>query len=138
MRAYIVQRLTDDVELAARGLPANAVFSAENVDTPEPRPFIVIRWQPVTPTFRTAPSQSRPFEVYVYDKRGDYSRIDFLIARIKEVLTSIKAQQTGTGWITQVDWIGDGGDGYDDVYEALHRTAAFNAVASYTPAAMAP
>lgn len=131
MRAYIAQTLANDEGLRQMGFAKEAVYSAENVDTPSERPFIVIRWLVRDPVIRQAPSQPNRFQVWCYDERGDYSRIDAMLDRVREVLTGIRAQQTSTGWITRVDWDGDGGDAYDDVYEALVRTSSYTAVASY-------
>lgn len=137
MRAYIAETIANDAGLLALGLPANAVYSAENVDTPSAKPFIVLRWlerdSELAP-HRNAPSQINTLDIWCYDARGDYTRIDAMLARLKALLSVIKAQQTETGWITCVDWYGDGRDAYDDVWEAIVRTSTYRIVASYTVA----
>jgi hypothetical protein len=142
MRAFIAQLLNNDtvpnIGLRALGLPADAVYSAENVDTPDTtKPFIIIRWTDRQSNFvaRRAPSRENLVDFWVYDKRGDYTRIDRMLARISALMDAVVAQPTETGWITQIDWVGDGGDNYDDVWKAIARTATYRVIASYTAGA---
>lgn len=136
MRAFIATVINEDSQLRDMGLAHDSVYSANNVDTPATKPFIVVKWTQrlvVGAAHRDAPSQANLCDIWFYDRPGDYSRIDAMIARVHEMLAAVQAQQTGTGWITQIDWSGDGEDGYDDVWEAISRTSSYRVIASYVP-----
>lgn len=134
MRAFIATTLNKDDALRGMGLALDSVYSSNNVDTPATKPFIVVKWTDRHSDFsvhRDAPSQPNLCDIWFYDKPGDYSRIDAMIARVHALFSSVQAQRTATGWVTQIDWIGDGEDSYDDVWEAICRTSSYRVIASY-------
>lgn len=137
MREYLATLLNSDtvptVGLRARGLPADAVYSAENVDTPPQAgvaPFIVMRLTDNSVQFRGAPSQPQNVDIWCYDRKGDFRRIDGMLRRIRDLLESLQGVATPVGWITQIDWLRNGPDGYDDVWESIVRTASYRVVGS--------
>lgn len=133
MRATIVRLLNGDAELRNIGLPKDAIYQADSTDTPPEKPFIIIRWSDRESAYalRRGPSQPNLVDLWCYDERGDFSRIDAIIKRIKQIFDEVSAVQTPTGWITQIDWVGDGGDNYDDTWKAIVRTSTYRVIASY-------
>lgn len=141
MRKFIAQLIMNDTVLRNLGLPAGAVYQANTVDTPaeveQPgQPFIVIKWsdqQSAEYASRRLPSQPSLLDIWCYHAAGDYSTIDLILKRLQVMMDGVAGQQTDTGWITQIDWVGNGGDNYDDVYKAIVRTATFRVVGSVNP-----
>jgi hypothetical protein len=132
MRAYIFDLLTTDSGLADLGLPAGNVFPVNMVDTPA-NPFIVLNFsdnQSAEYASRNLPSQPQLLDVWCYDSMGDYARIDNMLARTKYLFDQVVGVKTDVGYITQIDWVGNGGDNYDDVYKAIVRTGSYRIIAS--------
>lgn len=101
------------------------------------QPFSVERWEDVTGTsafgassFQGNPVRQQGLTIWVYDAPGDYTRIDKIVRRIREILTDVVAERADDGWITQIDWAGDSGDLYDDIYSAIARTSSFSVISS--------
>lgn len=126
-RVAFNQLLENDSGLSLLGLPVDATYQANAVETPQIRPFIVIRWEDRTRVFGT-----RGFDqvtVWVHDEPGDYTRIDRMLERIKAVLQSaIHVQGSDNRILTQVDWVGDSGDLYDDGWATITKNAGFRVV----------
>lgn len=137
MRTAIAEALNNDAGLRSLGLPQGNVLSANNAESDmiTSRPFIIVKWSDRQSYFaaRNIPSQPNLLDIWFYDERGDYSRIDEMIARTKVIFAAIVAAATTTGFITQIDWVGDGGDNYDDVWKAICRTSTFRVIGSYLP-----
>lgn len=139
-RAKVYDLLSTDSELLALGLTPDTIYGSQSLDTPlnAGAPFLVQRWGgvPVLNTLvtvqstRTLPSKRQELAIWVYDKPGDYARIDAIIKRVRTTLASVEALQTDDGWITQIDWTGDGEDLYDDTYEAIMRTSSYYVISS--------
>jgi len=117
----------NDAELNSLGITRDSINSGD-VDTPSQRPYIVFRWGETNPGVDVV--RQRSLVVWVHDRPNDYDRIDQIIKRIRDVLTSIAAQRTDTGWISSIDWTLDSGDLSDDISRTIIRTSTFNIVGS--------
>lgn len=126
-RVAFNQLIENDPTLQLLGLPVDGTFQANAVDTPEIRPFVVIRWEERTRAFG-----DRGFDqvtVWVHDTPGDYTRIDRMLARIKAVLdAATHVPGSDDRILTQVDWTGDSGDLYDDGWSTITKNAGFRVV----------
>jgi hypothetical protein len=127
MRALIGRTLTTDAKLNELGLVRASYFSGD-VDTVTARPYVVARWLSRLPGV----GESRPQGVtfYVHDRPNDYTRINAIIYRMRQVLTGLGPQRTDTGWITQVDWVNDSDDLSDDSVPTILRQTTFTIIAS--------
>lgn len=127
MRAFIGRLLMNDGPLNALGINRQSVI-AGNADTPEPRPYVVIRWQDTQPGVDV--SRLRNVVFWVHDTGNDYARIDAIIARIRALMEGTAAVRTDVGWITTVDWTGDSADLDDDATRTIMRTTSYAVVGS--------
>jgi hypothetical protein len=127
MRTLVFQKLTTDATLAGLGITAASTFAGDT-DTVTQRPYIALRWGTTAPGVDV--SRQRGLTVWVHDHYGDYTRIDAIIKRIRDIMLGLGPVQTEIGWITDVDWITDSDDLSDDVSHTILRTTTFNIVGS--------
>lgn len=127
MRTVIAQALMNDATLAGLGITSAGVYSGD-VDTPQERPFIQLRWGQTTPGLDAV--DNRVLVVWVHDRPGDYTTIDSIVRRIKEIFRSIEATQHDAGWILKIEWVTDSDDLTDDGHGTITRTTTHNLVAS--------
>lgn len=127
MRTVVRQALVNDATLASYGVVAAGVLAGD-VDTPSARPFINLRWGETTPGLSTV--DNRVVSIWVHDRPGDYTRIDNIIRRIKQVLIALEGTQHTTGWIVAVEWVTDSDDLTDDGHGTITRTTTHTLVAS--------
>lgn len=127
MRDTIARALWTDSQLVALGITRESLVSGD-ADTIEPRPYMVLRWGDTNPGVDV--SRQRSLVMWVHDRPNDYTRIDNIISRARNVLTSIVATRTSTGWVTAIDWLTDSGDLSDDATHTISRNSSYNIVAS--------
>lgn len=127
MRDTIARALWTDSQLVALGITRESLVSGD-ADTIEPRPYMVLRWGDTNPGVDV--SRQRSLVVWVHDRPNDYTRIDSIVSRVRDVLTSIVATRTSTGWVTTIDWLTDSGDLSDDATRTIVRNSSYNIVAS--------
>lgn len=127
MRAAVRTAIINDATLQGLGLTADAVYAGD-VDTPEERPFVVLRWGDTTTGLSTV--DSRALTIFVQDEPNDYELVDAIIRRIRTVLTSLGGTEHETGWFVQVDWAGDSGDLADDVHGTIQRQSRYTLITS--------
>jgi hypothetical protein len=113
--------------LAAPGLPAEQVWASNALDTPMAWPFIIHRWDSVTPAFKLIGTEQ--VIIWVHDKPGSYDRINTILEWVKQELTDMVHVPGSDGRIlTCVEWTGDSGDLYDDGWDTITRNASFTVV----------
>lgn len=137
LRSYMYNAIADDAELKALGLPNDAVYATNTLDSPDQitsggESFIVVKWTDSQSAFeaRKIPSGPHLLDVWIYNNGMNYNPIDQMIQRLHALMDSIHSVDTGAGWITQIDWVGDGGDDYDDVYKAVVRVGSYRVIGS--------
>jgi hypothetical protein len=123
-REAVYSLLTGDAELQSLGITEASVWNIESVDNPaRVKPFVVTAWADVPrPTHPAA--RRRNLLVWAHDEGGDYSRIDSILERVRQLLTGV----THFGGITQVDWEGASGDLYDDGFHTITRNSGFRVI----------
>lgn len=130
-RAAVYSALSADSTLRTLGLPALNVYSGGSIDTPPDEPFLTLRWgSTFKGVHQEAPSTEQILDIWVNDQPADYSRIDSMIQRIKRIMASLAGSKTEVGWITCVEWTGDGVDDVDDAYGTIVRTTSYRLIAS--------
>lgn len=129
-RDTIATALATSEVLRELGLPADSVYQADTVDSPEQRPFIVVRWGDDEPGM--GKTTIRPFDLWVYDEFGDYNRADQIARAAASELLALEQVATDTGWIMSILDRRKGGDLADDGFNALvvpyHLAAVANGV----------
>lgn len=138
LRELVAVTLNGNGELKVLGLPDNAVFQADTVDTPQMRPFLVIRWLRETPGI--GPVSRRPFELLGYDTPGDFNRIDRILFKSDQILTNLPSTEIEGGWLARIEsssntnmrnaGLGRGDDLWDEGYKAIVRPWTLRAIAS--------
>lgn len=129
MRTYIAHALYSDTQLASLGVTREGTYAGD-VDSPTQRPYLVLRWLDTSRGVGRSATKQRNLTIYVHDGYNDYTRIDAIVRRIRQVFESIAGARTATGWITQVDWLTDSGDLSDDTSRTIMRTTSYNVVGS--------
>lgn len=127
MRTLIFQALVNDAELNALGITSAASFAVD-VDTPQSRPFLQLRWGVNAEGLDT--STRRSLVIWVHDKPGDYTKIDQIILRLRALLPSLVPSRDAVGWLQGVRWEGDSEDLTDDGHKTIARNTSFTLVGS--------
>lgn len=136
LRETVVAILTDSTQLADLGLPTDAVYQADTLDTPTEYPFVVIRWR--QEQLGVGPVAKRPFDLWWYDSPGSYSRIDKLGRAAQTILGSVEQMATVDGNILRIETrpnlnnsgLGRGDDLFDDGWDAVVIPWSCSAVAT--------
>jgi hypothetical protein len=134
MRAIIYNALVSDPVLSAvmadRWTTARGVDAELDQAAGFERPFGTFR------IVNTTPGVSRTFlrslEVWIHDDAGSYARIDPLIRRVKDLLTSLEQiyHVETDSWLQQCSWVADSPDLFDDARRTNTRMASFQLVGS--------
>jgi len=126
-RAAVYTLLSADATLQSIGL--TNVYAFQAVDTPASKPFLVTRWDDMQPGV-VASRGPQQLTLWVYDRPADYTRIDSIIARVKNILLGAVHVSGEDGMVlTQARWTGDSQDLFDDVYECVLKTSSFDIIA---------
>jgi hypothetical protein len=129
VKSVIGRAIHTDPQLNALGVTKDTFYTGDPaVDNKTLTIYVVARYLGRT----TGVGESRPQGVtfYVHDRPNDFTRINAIIYRIRQVLTALGPQKTDTGWITQVDWLTDGDEISDDATRTILRQTSFSIIAS--------
>lgn len=140
-RAFVVGKIVDDPLLSSMGFDRDSVFNQHGVDTPQVRPFMVLRWQAAIPAFATTnrgsgirnfPVNQRILQVWVHDVPADYSLIDRSLKRLRAILTGVEGVNVGEAdsWLHTIVWEGESDDLSDDEVGTITRHAQFRLTGS--------
>lgn len=121
-REHLAQLVAQSAVLRALGLPENAVFQADTAESPEGRPFVVVRWG--DEIRNVGGSWVRSVDWWVYDEFGDYNRASNIAKGIQDMGGEVfRPAPTASGWVTQLvttgNGLGVGGDLADEGFDAL-------------------
>lgn len=144
MRTLIAQAIANDAALQSMGLVPAAVLTGD-VDTPQERPFVNLKWGTSNPGLRKTTAANNLVTVWVHDTPNDYSRIGAMLTRIKALLQAIEAahwQETSPwdannpsavssqGWLYDVRWQTDSTDLVDEGHGTITRNAVYAAMSN--------
>lgn len=128
-RAAVQSLLESDVQLQNIGV--EAVYGSNSIDTPKEDLFVVVRWEPTQLAFKKKGTDR--CSIWAHDKNRDYTRIDKVLQRIKDLLTDTVHRAGGDGWtMTLATWNGEGPDLVDGGFHTVTRYADFTVVSRYT------
>jgi hypothetical protein len=129
-RAVIFELLTEDSVLNSLGFDIDSTFTDHSVDTPQVRPFMILRWQSVA--VGIGPVNQRLLQVWVHDQPADYERIDQTLRRLRTLFGSLEAVRVdgGDAGLHTVLWEGDSDDLRDDEARTITRWAQFRLTGS--------
>ena len=126
MRAVIRSAITSDATLQSLGVVDSGVLSGD-IDTPEPRPFLNLKWGTTTP----APFGGTAFQdvltIWVHDEPNDYDRINRIIKRLRVLLPSLVGlvDTEELDYVSQIAWTGDSQDLKDDGHRTVVRQTSY-------------
>jgi hypothetical protein len=129
MRALIYGALVNDSVLNGLGINSENSFAID-VDTPQTRPFLQIRWGLNEIGLKNTAVSRRTLTVWVHDEPGDYTRIDEILYRVKSLLPTLDGQSNGLGHVVSIEWTGDSEDLADDGHGTITRNTGFSLVGS--------
>ncbi|MET0416547.1 MAG: hypothetical protein ABW022_11060 [Actinoplanes sp.] len=127
MRALIFQAIIADPTIVGAGIDGDNSFAGD-VDTPEYRPFLQLRWGRNDVGLDVV--TRRTLNIWVHDEGGDYGRIDAIISRLRALLPTLEGQDNGSGHLMAVEWTGDSEDLTDDGHKTITRFTSFSLVGS--------
>lgn len=120
--------IVSDPALQGLGVTPNGTLSGD-VDTPEERPFLNLKWGSRSPSVVNAAPTVTTLVIWVHDKPADYLRIDKILSRLRALLTSIEGVVMPDGSEVQViTWQGDGPDLQDDGHRTIVKVGNYQVV----------
>lgn len=130
MRALIYGAIIADPVLNGLGITDDSSFAVD-VDTPQARPFLQLRWGINAVGLRQTDVSRRTLTIWVHDEPGDYSvKIDPIIVRLRQLLPTLEGASNGAGHLVAVEWTGDSEDLADDGHRTITRNVSFSLVGS--------
>ena len=128
MRAIVRNAIISDSLLLAMGVTADATLAGD-VDTPEGRPFLNLKWGQELPSFRESLSVQATLAVWVHHVPGDFDPINKILTRLRILLPSIQAVVVPGGSEVQViTWQGNGPDLQDDGHRTIVKVGNYQVV----------
>lgn len=130
MRAVIRTAIVEDATLQSLGVVASGVLTGD-VDTPEPRPFLNLKWGATNPAPYGGAAQRTVLAIWVHDVPNDYDRIDSICRRLRVLMPSLLGLPDVSDYVSQVEWNGDGGDLRDDGHRTITRVSNYTINGSF-------
>lgn len=127
MRTLIYQAIVNDPTLQGFGITGANAFAVD-VDTPQTRPFLQLRWG--VNAIGLDVSTRRSLVIWVHDQPGDYTKIDQIIFRLRGLIPSLIGTRDTQGYLQGVVWEGDSEDLTDDGHRTIARNTSFTLVGS--------
>jgi hypothetical protein len=124
-----MQAIIADAGMNALGIN-NASAFAVDVDTPDARPFLQLRWGRNDVALSQTEVGRRTLTIWVHDQPGDYGVIDSIVLRLRALLPTLVGQSNGLGYLIAVEWSGDSEDLADDGHRTIARNSSFVLVGS--------
>lgn len=129
MRKLVYEVLTASASLALHIAADGWYEEGSIVDTPMQRPFVILKLSGTPRGVRAVST----LEVWCYDERGDYSRIDDFLRALKAFFSTMSEQQrtrsdSSVVRLVLADWQGDSADLYDDIFRCGTRYASWRLV----------
>lgn len=124
MRAVVRAAIIGDVTLASLGVVPEGVLAGD-IDTPQPRPFLNLKWGTTNPASFGRVATQTALVVWVHDEPNDYERIDAICRRLRVLLEQLVGQQDTNDYVSQITWTGDSQDLKDDGHRTIARQSTY-------------
>lgn len=130
LRNYLFDIAKNDSVLNSLGLNATSMFTSNDKDTPQVRPFLVFRWGATNPGLSVV--NQRTLRVWVHDEPSDYTNIDMALKRLQTIFLPLMAVPVSPSgqWVSQIEWTGDSDDLDDDIQQTITRWTEFQITGS--------
>lgn len=133
--AAVYSLLVGDTQLSAQGIQASTVFASNAMDSlPRESPSIILHWGPRDNKWGLRDSPGKTLlTVWVHDRGGSYDRINVILKRVRQILSSSFHVVGSDGeTLTQADWRGDSDDLKDDGYKTITKNSLYEIVSRET------
>lgn len=121
MRNAVYELINGDPEIKTLGVVR--VYAAPGIDTPKEECFVVLRWGRGNAEFKNVGTQD--LEIWVHKRQADYNRINKILDRIQELMTTTTHRQGSDGVFRQAQWTGNSEDFRDDGFRTFTRNAGY-------------
>ena len=140
IRSFMYYYLTADPVLNTLGFNDTNIFHAQTMKgVPDAalQKFMLLAWQDRNAALMAQRGAGRSWEqlldVWMYDRQQDFDNITKGSQRLQEICDLIFGVATGAapgdGWISCVEWNGEGSDIFDEAYDAIGRYVSITIVA---------
>lgn len=129
MRELLYSAIISDPVLNGLGITDDSSFAVD-VDTPQSRPFLQLRWGRNEVGLSKTEVGRRTVTIWVHDSPGDYGKIDAIILRLRELLPTLEGQRDSLSFLIAAEWSGDSEDLSDDGHRTITRNTSFTLVGS--------
>lgn len=137
-RAAVLQALREDADLNALVPPENVLTNWSKEGRPNilsPGGFMVLRWEATSRAFKkiAGPRDLTIWAHWPVEKSTDFTHIDAILNRTKDVLCDIEDTVGGDGYtVTCVDYAGESGDVNDPGFQTITRNMTFRVLSRPT------
>lgn len=119
--------LSEDTELQSLGLTVDSIQRSGGTESPEARPFVIIKGGADNAAWGN--TGTKDVEIWAYDEPTSYDRIDSILKRVRELMTSaVHVSGADGNTMAQAEWQGDSIDLYDDIWMCATRYSSFRTV----------
>jgi hypothetical protein len=122
--------ITQDQALIDLGVTPEGTLSGD-VDTPEQRPFLNLKWGQTLPSFKNQTTITTTLAIWVHDVPADFAKIDAILARLRVLLPAIVGRVNGSSEVQVIEWLNDSPDLQDDGHRTIVKVANFTVVGKF-------
>ena len=130
MRTIVRKAIIEDQALIDIGVTPEHTLAGD-VDTPEGRPFLNLKWGQTLPSFKNQVTVTTTLAIWVHDVPSDFAKIDAILARLRVLLPSIVGRVYGTSEVQVIEWVNDSADLQDDGHRTIVKVANFTVVGKF-------
>lgn len=130
MRTIVRTAIIQDQALIDIGVTPEHTLSGD-VDTPEGRPFLNLKWGQNLPSFKNQMTVQTTLAIWVHDVPSDFSKIDAILARLRVLLPAIVGRVNAGSEVQVIEWVNDSADLQDDGHRTIVKVANFNVVGKF-------
>lgn len=128
MRAIVRTKIINDAFLQALGVTPEATIAGD-VDTPEGRPFLNLKWGQDDPSYIGTLTVRTPLAVWVHHTPTDFDPINKILTRLRILLPSIEGVVSPDGSEVQViTWKGNGPDLQDNGHRTIVKVGNYEVI----------
>ena len=128
MRAIVRNAIIIDPALILLGVTPEATLAGD-VDTPDGRPFLNLKWGNDVPSFRESVTVQTTLDIWVHHEPWDYDPINKILARLRVVLQALASARSPDGSEVQcVTWQGNGPDLQDDGHRTIVKVGSYQVI----------
>lgn len=130
MRAIVRKAIIEDQPLIDLGVSPEHVLAGD-VDTPEGRPFLNLKWGVTNPSFKDQVTITTTLAIWVHDAPSDFAKIDAILARLRVLLPAIVGRVNAGSEVQVIEWVNDSADLQDDGHRTIVKVGNYTVVGKF-------